>query len=120
MPKLSAPRTIAGEGACHAAKANEAARGRKGGSSVSFIEGGVPVATRPPEASSRKTCGHWEADLMMFSKYGQAILTVHERKSRLLLAIRLTSKVAHGVAGHLVRLFGVMPESLRQTVTFDN
>jgi IS30 family transposase len=78
------------------------------------------VANRPPEASSRKTCGHWEADLMMFSKYGQAILTVHERKSRLLLAIRLASKAAHGVARHLVRLFGVMPEQLRQTVTFDN
>jgi IS30 family transposase len=57
---------------------------------------------------------------MMFAKYGQAILTVHERKSRLLLAIRLTSKAAHGVARHLVTLFGVMPQPLRQTVTFDN
>jgi IS30 family transposase len=101
-------------------KSKRGCRGRKGGSSASFIEGRVSVANRPPEASSRKTCGHWEADLMMFSKYGQAILTVHERKSRLLLAIRLTSKVAHGVARHLVRLFGVMPEPLRQTVTFDN
>jgi IS30 family transposase len=78
------------------------------------------VANRPLEAADRKTCGHWEADLMMFSKYGQAILTVHERKSRLLLAIRLTSKAAHGVARHLVNLFGVMPQPLRQTVTFDN
>ncbi len=33
--------------------------------------------------------GHWEADLMMFSKYGQAVLTVHERTSRLLLDIRI-------------------------------
>ena len=101
-------------------KSKRGCRGSKGGSSASFIEGRVSVANRPPEASSRKACGHWEADLMMFSKYGQAILTVHERKSRLLLAIRLTSKVAHGVARHLVRLFGVMPEPLRQTVTFDN
>jgi IS30 family transposase len=95
-------------------------RGRKGGGSPTFIEGRVPVANRPLEAADRKTCGHWEADLMMFSKYGQAILTVHERKSRLLLAIRLTSKAAHGVARHLVNLFGVMPQPLRQTVTFDN
>jgi IS30 family transposase len=101
-------------------KSKRGCRGRKGGSSVSFIEGRVSVANRPPEVSSRNACGHWEADLMMFSKYGQAILTVHERKSRLLLAIRLTSKAASGVAGHLVRLFGVMPEQLRQTVTFDN
>jgi IS30 family transposase len=94
--------------------------GRKGGGSPNFIEGRVSVANRPIEAADRMTCGHWEADLMMFAKYGQAILTVHERKSRLLLAIRLTSKAAHGVACHLVNLFGVMPQPLRQTVTFDN
>jgi hypothetical protein len=78
------------------------------------------LAERPIEVSSRATCGHWEADLMMFSKYGQAVLTVHERKSRLLLAIRLTSKAANGVARHLLTLFGSLPEQLRQTVTFDN
>jgi IS30 family transposase len=101
-------------------KSKRGCRGRKGGGSPNFIEGRVSVANRPVEASDRKTCGHWEADLMMFSKYGQAILTVHERKSRLLLAIRLTSKAAHGIARHLLNLFGVMPQQLRQTVTFDN
>ena len=62
------------------------------------------MAERPIEAADRTTCGHWEADLMMFAKYGQAILTVHERKSRLLLAIRLTSKAANGVARHLLEV----------------
>ena len=101
-------------------KSKRGCRGRKGGSSANFIEGRVSVANRPVEASDRKTCGHWEADLMMFAKYGQAILTVHERKSRLLLAIRLTNKAAHGVARHLLSLFSVLPQPLRQTVTFDN
>jgi transposase, IS30 family len=101
-------------------KSKRGCRGRKGGGSANFIEGRVPVAKRPIEVADRKTCGHWEADLMMFSKYGQAILTVHERKSRLWLAIRLTSKAANGVARHLVNLFGAMPQPLRQTVTFDN
>ena len=78
------------------------------------------MAERPIEVGHRISCGHWEADLMMFAKYGQAILTVHERKSRLLLAIRLTSKAADGVARHLVKLFSAMPKKLRQTVTFDN
>jgi IS30 family transposase len=45
---------------------------------------------------------------------------VHERKSRLLLAIRLASKAARGVARHLLRLFVALPEALRQSVTFDN
>lgn len=101
-------------------KSKRGCRGRKGGGSQTFIEGRVPVAKRPIEASDRTTSGHWEADLMMFAKYGQAILTVHERKSRLLLAIRLTNKAAHGVARHLLNLFGSLPQPLRQTVTFDN
>jgi len=101
-------------------KSKRGFRGRRGGSSASRIEGRISLAERPPDAADRRTPGHWEADLMMFSKYGQAILTVHERKSRLLLAIRLVSKAAQGVARHLVRLFGTMPEPLRQTVTFDN
>ena len=101
-------------------KSKRGCRGRKGGGSHNFIEGRVSLAERPIEAADRKTCGHWEADLMMFSKYGQAVLTVHERKSRLLLAIRLASKKADGVARHLVKLFGAMPPPLRQTVTFDN
>jgi IS30 family transposase len=101
-------------------KSKRGCRGRKGGGSQNFIEGRVSLAERPIEAADRKTCGHWEADLMMFSKYGQAVLTVHERKSRLLLAIRLANKKADGVARHLVKLFGAMPPPLRRTVTFDN
>jgi IS30 family transposase len=101
-------------------KSKRGCRGRKGGSPASFIEGRVSVAKRPIEAADRKVAGHWEADLMMFSKYGQAILTVHERTSRLLLATRLASKAARGVARHLVHLFAGLPDALRQTVTFDN
>jgi transposase, IS30 family len=101
-------------------KSKRGCRGRKGGGSQNFIEGRVSLAERPIEAADRTTCGHWEADLMMFAKYGQAILTVHERKSRLLLAIRLTSKAANGVARHLLNLFGSLPQPLRRTVTFDN
>ena len=42
----------------------------------------VSIAQRPPEAADRpRPPGHWEADLMLFTKYGQAILAVHERKS---------------------------------------
>ncbi|AMA60170.1 IS30 family transposase [Bradyrhizobium sp. CCGE-LA001] len=83
-------------------------------------EGRVSPAERRIEAASRRVAGHWEVDLMMFSKYCQAVLTVHERTSRLLLGIRLASKAARGVARHLVRLFADLPENLRQTVTSDD
>jgi transposase, IS30 family len=101
-------------------KSKRGCRGRRGGSSASFIEGRISVAERPPAAADRKVAGHWEADLMLFSRYGQAILTVHERKSRLLLATRPPNKAAHRVARHLIRLFEHMPPQLRRTITFDN
>jgi transposase, IS30 family len=80
----------------------------------------VSVSERPPAAADRKTPGHWEADLMLFSRYGQAVLAIHERQSRLLLATRPPNKAANRVAQHLVRLFANMPKGLRRTVTFDN
>lgn len=101
-------------------KSKRGFRGRKGGSSASFIDGRISVAERPPDAADRATPGHWEADLMLFSKYGQAVLTLHERSSRLLLAVRPINKAAQGVARHLVSLFSGLPAQLRRTVTFDN
>jgi len=95
-------------------------RGRRGGSSALHIEARVPIIERPLAAADRSNPGHWEADLMLFSKYGQAILTVHERHSRLLLATRLSSKQADPVAGHLLDVLAPLPEPLRQTITFDN
>jgi IS30 family transposase len=101
-------------------KSKRGFRGRRGGSAANLIEGRVSVAERPPAAADRAIAGHWEADLILFSKYGQAVLTVHERSSRIILATRPTDKAARRVARHLVRLFAPMPPALRRTVTFDN
>lgn len=101
-------------------KSKRGFRGRRGGSSASFIEGRIPIAKRPFEAADRKTAGHWEADLMLFSRHGQAVLTTHERSSRLILGRRLPNKAADRVAQRLVSLFAAMPAHLRRTITFDN
>ena len=102
------------------AKSKRGFRGRKGGSPASFIEGRVPVAERPAEADDRATAGHWEADLMLFAKYGQAVLAVNERRSRIVIAVRPPTKAADPVADLLLGLFSAMPAALRQTITFDN
>ena len=95
-------------------------RGRKGGSSVDHIEGRVAIDQRPNYINKRRQPGHWEADLMLFAKYGQAILVTHERRSRLLVLARQPNKAAEPVATKLTDLFGSLPKTLRRTITFDN
>jgi IS30 family transposase len=101
-------------------KSKRGFRGRRGGSSAGFIKDRIPVSKRPVAANRRKVPGHWEADLMMFSKHGQAVLTVHERKCRILFATRRRNKAAKPIARRLGALFASLPKSLRRTVTFDN
>jgi IS30 family transposase len=101
-------------------KSKRGFRGHRGGSPASFIKGRIAIAERPAAAEDRKTPGHWEADLMLFAKYGQAILTMHERHSRVIIAVRPPNKQAAGVARRMTSLFKAMPQGLRQTITFDN
>jgi IS30 family transposase len=102
------------------AKSKRGFRGRRGGSPANFIQARIPIAERPLVAASRQAPGHWEADLMLFAKYGQAILTLHERHSRLVLATRPPNKAADPIAEQIFALFAALPPDLRQTVTFDN
>jgi IS30 family transposase len=95
-------------------------RGRKGGSAVDHIQGRVPISERPASIHHRHDPGHWEADLMLFAKYGQAVLVTHERRSRLLVASRQPTKAAAAVATRLTALFAALPPALRRTITFDN
>jgi IS30 family transposase len=101
-------------------KSKRGFRGKRGGSSASFIKHRISVANRPAAAANRKTPGHWEADLMLFSRYGQAVLAVHERRCRIIFATRQPNKEAPRVARRLLKLFSSMPPKLRKTVTFDN
>jgi IS30 family transposase len=64
------------------AKSKRGGRGRKGGRLGRLHRRPDPLSERPPDAADRKTPGHWETDLMLFSKYGQAVLTVHSRPAR--------------------------------------
>jgi IS30 family transposase len=95
-------------------------RGRRGGSPASFIAMRRPLTERPAEAAGRAAPGHWEADLMLFSTYGQAVLTLHERYSRLLIAVRPPGKAAGPIAGTMRDILSGLPPQWRQTVTFDN
>jgi IS30 family transposase len=94
---------------------------RRGGiSPVRSFKRRTSIHDRPAEASDRRNKGHWEADLMCFARRKEAILVVHERSSRILLAARQTTKAAPVVLDAISRLIAPLPAEMRRTITFDN
>ena len=79
------------------------------------------IENRPAEVGTRETFGHWEGDLLIFSKqHGKANVTsLVERKSCFTFLLpngdRRSAAVLAGIAGALRPL----PEAARRTVTFD-
>lgn len=102
------------------AKSKRGRRGKKGASSASFIQHRTPISQRPSCVNEREHPGHWEADLMLFSQYGQAVLALHERYSRLLIATRPVNKQSAPIIRQLAHVLSFLPKPLRQTLTFDN
>ena len=102
------------------AKSKRGFRGRRGGSPASFIPKRRPLLERPQSASDRRTPGHWEADLMLFRNHSQAVLTLHERSSRIIIALRPPGKASAPIAQAMVQVLGQLPPQWRRTVTFDN
>jgi len=93
---------------------------RGGISTVRSFKRRLSIHDRPAEVGDRGNKGHWEADLMCFTKRREAVLVVHERSSRILLAARQTTKAATVVADAISRLIAPLPAELRRTMTFDN
>lgn len=94
---------------------------RRGGlGTVDYIKDRVSIHQRAERVKEKEEPGHWEADLMLFSQYGQILLITHERSSRLLLATRQPSKASQPIMDHICDQMKLLPKRIRQTITFDN
>ncbi len=102
------------------AKFRRGRRGQKGGSPTLLIKDRRSVHQRPEAAQDRAQPGHWEADFMLFSRYGQNVLVLHERTSRFTLLIKTVNRKAAPTADTLAKLLHRLPKRLRRTLTFDN
>ena len=102
------------------AKASRGWRAKPGGSPASFIKHRIALDKRPAAALDRVQPGHWEADFMLFSTYGQNVLVLHERTSRFTTLVKTPDRKAEPTADILAELLSPLPKRLRRTLTFDN
>ena len=98
------------------AKSKRGFRGRKGRSLALNIKGRRSIHERPEPTGA----GHHEADLILFSTYGQAILVTLEKESRAITVTNLANKRATYVAGKIRKNIMKLPKPLRKTLTVDN
>ncbi len=92
---------------------------RRARTSRDTIKERVSIHERPKSVDDRAEAGHWEADLIICKRM-RPVLVLHERKSRVTLAARLTSKNAAETICVMLAVFGRVAPSLRKSVTFDN
>lgn len=83
------------------------------------IKNRASIHERPGAVGARDEVGHWEGDLII-CKRTRPVLVLHERKSRLTLAARLTGKTAAETISVMLAVFGRIDPSLRKSITFDN
>jgi len=84
------------------------------------IPGRTPIDRRPKHVENRKKFGHWEGDSLLSRKSPAILNSLTERKSRLLLLTKLTSKEADLTAAAVIRRLQAFPEQGRRTLTLDN
>jgi len=80
----------------------------------------VGIEQRPPEVETRTTHGHWEGDLVVGKNNDGFIVTLVERTSRLLCAVKAQTKKACEVAQAAIEVLLDYPASWLKTATFDN
>jgi IS30 family transposase len=92
-------------------------RQKRYGAGRRFLVDRVGIEARPAVVGARTRFGDWEGDTLGI----RSPLATHvERKSRYLLAGKLTDRTAATFAARSVALFQTVPAALRRTLTLDN
>lgn len=90
-------------------------------SRTKHIPNRISILERPIEIKYRESLGHWEGDLMQFGKKTKTnLITLRERKSRYMLAIKNKNRQADSTAKKIVKAFNRLGKHRITSVTFDN
>ena len=82
---------------------------------------GKTIKKRPKDVYSRKTFGHWEADTVVSGRDNgkSVIVTLVERKSRILHTALLPDRKCENVTNAIVDMLSAYPDRLVDTITVD-
>lgn len=80
----------------------------------------VGIEQRPSVVDQRSRFGDWEGDTVVGAHQQGYLVTLAERRSRLLLSRWVQTKQAHGVASAIIDVLQELPISWLRTITFDN
>jgi transposase, IS30 family len=79
----------------------------------------ILIHNRPDKINKREEFGHWEGDLMMFKQGIKGnLITLRERKTRFMIAIKNIDKTASGTAITLISTIKKFKKHLK-SITFD-
>ena len=88
---------------------------------VGRIKERVGIEQRPPIVERRGRFGDWESDTMQgAARQGGGLATHVERKSRYLVAARLTDRTSETFMRQSIEELAEIPQRLRKTLTADN
>jgi len=85
-----------------------------------MIPNRVGIEKRPAVVEERDELGHWEGDLVVGKNQDGFILTLVERVSRMLLAVKTATKRSAEVGRAVIEALLDRPISWVKTITFDN
>lgn len=77
------------------------------------------ILNRPQEINSRQIAGHWEGDLIIGAMNKSCVGTLVERKTGYLILSKMRSKSAESVRQGFEENMKLVPEFLRQSMTYD-
>ena len=85
-----------------------------------LIPGRVSIAQRPAAVETRVRSGHWEGDTIHGAHHKGGVVTLVERKTRVLVAAPIPDFKASTINQAIEAAFKEMPERFIRTLTLDN
>lgn len=80
----------------------------------------ISLIKRPEAVNGRARFGHWEGDTIEFKgNKSKVIITLVERKTRIVFLIKNESKHSRGVMEKIHKKFERLPTKMVKTITFD-